>query len=132
MEVLEQTSGWRTEVERGPDWLFVRVIPPSGGEATTFPLAECVWDLMRSHFATRVVLELDQLPILRSAVIGEIVLLHKRVHTQGGIMRIAGLSDANQSVLRMMRLDERFPHFRDRYEAVSCTAVENLRSPKPR
>jgi anti-anti-sigma regulatory factor len=132
MAALELASGWQTEVDRGPDWLFVRLRPPANRDMDSFPLAEQIWDLMRQHFATRVVLELDELPLLRSALIGQIVLLHKRVHSQGGIIRLSGVSDANQSVLRMMRLEDRFPQYRTRNEAVAGNAVDTLRFTKPR
>ncbi len=132
METLQQTTGWQTEVERGPDWLFVRLHAPSARDADNFPSAEQIWDLMRQHFATRLVLELDDLPLMRSSLIGQIVMLHKRVHSQGGIMRIAGLSDSNHSVLKMMRLDDRFPQYKNRYDAVAGNAVDTLRFSKPR
>lgn len=132
MTTLELASGWQTEVDRGPDWLFVRLRPPANGNGDSFPLAEHIWEFMRQHFATRVVLELDELPLLRSALIGQLVLLHKRVHSQGGIIRLAGVSDANQSVLRMMRLEDRFPQFTTRIEAVAGNAVDTHRCTKPR
>lgn len=132
METLQQASGWSTEVDRGPDWLFVRLHAPTMREADAPALAEQIWDLMRSHFASRLVLELDELPLLRSSLIGELVLLHKRVHSQGGIMRLAGLSAANQSVLRMMRLEERFPHYLNRHDAVAGVGEETTRFSKPR
>lgn len=132
METLQQASGWITEVDRGPDWLFVRLCAPASRDADVSALAEQTWDLMRQHFASRIVLELEDLPLLRSGFIGELVLLHKRVHSQGGIMRLAGLSDANQSVLRMMRLDDRFPQYHNRHEAVAGNMVDALRFSKPR
>jgi len=132
METLQQASGWITEVDRGPDWLFVRLRAPVSRDADVSALAEQTWDLMRQHFASRIVLELEDLPLLRSSFIGELVLLHKRVHSQGGIMRLAGLSDANQSVLRMMRLDDRFPQYHNRHEAVAGNMVDALRYSKPR
>lgn len=132
METLQHASGWSTDVDRGPDWLFVRVRAPEAREADASSLAEQIWDLMRQHFASRLVLELDALPVLRSSLIGEIVLLHKRIHSQGGIMRLAGLSDSNQSVLRMMRLEDRFPQYHNRHDAVAGNPVDTLRFAKPR
>jgi anti-anti-sigma regulatory factor len=132
METLQQAPGWHMEVERGPDWLFVRLPAPSPSEPDPSNLAEQIWDLMRQHFASRIVLELDALTLLRSSFIGELVLLHKRVHSQGGIMRLAGVSDANQTVLKMMRLEDRFPQYRNRHEAVAGNAIDTLRYAKPR
>lgn len=132
METLLEASGWSTEIDRGPDWLFVKLQAPALREADASALAEQIWDLMRQHFASRLVLELNDLPLLRSSLIGEMVLLHKRIHSQGGIMRLSGLSDANQAVLRMMRLEDRFPPYPNRHDAVAGVSADSLRFAKPR
>ena len=115
---LELAPGWTTDLERGPDWLFVRLRPPQGCDAAGAEIAERLWNLLDQQFTRRLVLELDDVPVLRSALIGEIVRLHKRIHAQGGMMRICGLSDSNREVLRMCRLDERFPCYSSRTDAV--------------
>jgi hypothetical protein len=46
------------------------------------------------------------------------VRLHKRVTTQGGMVRLCGLSEASQDVLRISRLADRFPAYRNRTDAV--------------
>lgn len=132
MTATEQIAGWSADVERGPDWLIVRLHPSAACDTETFPMAEYVWDLMRQHFATRLVLELDELPLLRSSLIGQLVLLHKRVHSQGGVLRLASLSDSNQSVLAMMRLDDRFPRYRNRHEAIAGNRDDQRTFNKPR
>ena len=116
--LTELAHSWTFDVERGPDWLFVTVHGPNNGDAEGVPLAEMVWDLMRQHLAHRVVLDLSELRILRSYVIGQMVQLHKRIYTSGGLMRVCGLSDNNYSVLVACRLNERFPQYATRGEAV--------------
>lgn len=117
--VVDLVPGWTLETERGPDWLFIRPIPPAnamqGGEVE---LAEAIWDLMDQQFCYRVVLEMDRVPLLRSWLIGQIVLLHKRVTAHHGLMRLSCMSDGNQEVLHMVRLDDRFPQYADRGAAV--------------
>lgn len=111
--------GWDLDVERGPDWLFVRLCPPDGlpfGE--TPPLAEAVWELLQQQFAHRLVVELDNVHLLSSYLIGQLVLLHKRVCACGGIMRLSGVSDASRMALRACRLDGQLPMYADRTEAV--------------
>ena len=107
----------KLDVERGPDWLFVR---PHGatlrGHETE--LAEQILDLLEQNFTHRVVLELDDLGLLLSSIIGQLVLLHKRIDGQGGLMRLCGLSAANQRVLATCRLNEYLPQYRDRTAAV--------------
>lgn len=114
----QSCRNWTFDVERGPDWLFLKVHAPENGDAEGIPLAAEIWELMQREFARRVVLELDSLNILRSCVIGQLVQLHKRVYNNGGMMRLVGLSDDNYNVLVACRLHERFPHFRTREEAV--------------
>ncbi|ADB14710.1 hypothetical protein Psta_0013 [Pirellula staleyi DSM 6068] len=116
--MVQLAPGWSMELDRGPDWLFVRVIATRQGDTGEIALADAVWDSLEQAFTHRLVLELDDLVLLRSWMVGQLVLLHKRVTTKEGTMRIAGLSDANQLVLRMMRLEERFPQYQSRSDAV--------------
>jgi anti-anti-sigma factor len=116
--LTEVAHGWKFDLERGPDWLFVKVRAPDNGDCEGTPLAEMIWELMQQHFSRRVVLEMSGVRILRSVLIGQLVQLHKRVYTHGGLMRVAGLSDANYNVLVACRLHDRFPHFRTAEEAV--------------
>lgn len=116
--LVQLAPGWSMEFDRGPDWLFVRISAPRQGDTGEVPLADAVWESLEQAFTHRVVLELGDLAVLRSWMIGQLVLLHKRVTTKEGTMRIAGLSDSNHQVLRMMRLDERFPQYANRGDAV--------------
>ena len=116
--LAEVQSHWTFDVERGPDWLFVKVHGPQNGDAEGVPLAEMIWDLMQQQFARRVVLELGELRILRSYVIGQLVQLHKRVYTHDGMMRLVGLSPDNYSVLVACRLNDRFPDYATREDAI--------------
>jgi anti-anti-sigma factor len=116
--MLELASGWTMDVERGPDWLFVRPHAPPDGDPGEFELAESVWSLLQSNLAHRLVLEMDDVSMLRSKVLGQIVLLYKRIASQGGVMRLCGLSPANRNVLRAARLNELFSEYANRYEAI--------------
>lgn len=116
--LLELAPEWTTEIERGPDWLFIRLRPPHEGDTHEIPLAEMIWQKLEQSFCYRVVLELDDVKFLRSWMLGELVRLHKRVTLQGGMLRLCGLSPTSQSVLRICRLDDRFPAYRNRTDAV--------------
>lgn len=115
---VELAPGWDLDLERGPDWLFIRLRPPRHGDTVEMELAEALWERLEQSFIYRVVLELDDLWLLRSWMIGELVKLHKRVATQGGTLRLCGLSDDNQDVLRQCRLHVCLPNFSNRTEAV--------------
>ncbi len=117
-DMVQIGEGWELDVERGPDWLFVRPHFVSSQATETPLLAEQIWSLLKQNFTNRLVLELDQIRFLHSYLIGQLVWLHKRIHTQGGIMRISGLSTPNQEVLRISQLDGRFPQYLNREDAV--------------
>ena len=125
--LLELAPEWTTEIDRGPDWLFVRPRPPRHGDTGEIALAEMIWEKLEQSFCHRVVLELDDVTFLRSWMVGELVRLHKRVTTHGGMLRLCGISAANQDVLRTCRLDDRFPAYRNRTDAVM-----GYRPPQPR
>ncbi len=125
--MLGVTSECRLDVDRGPDWLFVHVQPPDNDRLDPIPLADSVWQVVQQHFTYRVVLELCDLPILHSHLIGQLILLGKRVSNQGGVLRICGLSSHNQMALEACRLDRDLPNFANRADAVM-----GHRAPKPR
>lgn len=116
--MLDLAAGWRMDVERGPEWLFVRLHAPhdSGGDASG--LAESVWGLMQQHFCQRIVLEMQDVPFLFSSLIGQLVMLNKRVHASGGLLRVAGFTPAARDVLAIARLDTCFPEYANREEAM--------------
>jgi len=116
--MLSLAPGWNVEVERGPDWLFVRIRDPDALEPQCHDLADRVWQLLQQEFSHRLVVELDDIRLLSSSLIGELVRLHKRVHTNGGVVRLCGLSDSNYEALRTCQLAGRFPRYDTREDAV--------------
>jgi anti-anti-sigma factor len=125
--LLELAPEWTMEIDRGPDWLFIRLRPPQHGDTGEIALAQMIWQTLEQSFCHRVVLELDDVGFLRSWMVGELVRLHKRVTSQGGMVRLCGVSDASKAVLRICRLDDRFPAYRNRTDAVM-----GYRPPRPR
>jgi len=116
--LLELAPQWAMDIDRGPDWLFIRLSPPRHGNTEEIDLAEMVWQKLEQCFCYRVVLELDDVGFLRSWMIGQLVRLHKRVTTHGGMLRLCGVSPEAEEVLRISRLSDRFPAYRNRTDAV--------------
>jgi anti-anti-sigma factor len=116
--MLAVAPGCELDVERGPDWLLVRVASLDAADPDGPPLAEQVWSLLQQHFTYRLVLELDQVRLLTSRLIGQLVHLHRRIDEHGGVMRLCGLSPRNRQVLHTCRLDDRFTPYQDRQDAV--------------
>ena len=115
---LDLAPGWTAELDRGPGWLFVRLQGSTPFDTQGIDLADKVWQLLEQEFGHRLVLELDDVELLRSHLLGELVRLHKRICARDGVMRLSGLSDSNYEVLCSSRLQHRFPRFQNREEAV--------------
>ena len=115
--MLAVAPGWELDVERGPDWLLVKV--RSLDASSTEPaLSDSIWGLLEQHFTYRVVLELDQVRVLNSHLIGQLVRLYKLIRQRDGVMRLCGLTPHNLQVLQTCRLEDHLVPYRDREEAV--------------
>ena len=116
--IVEIGSGWTVEIEHGPDWMFGRLHSDAPYDTRGLEFAETIYRLLDQEFGHRLVLEMDDVPHLTSEIVGQLVLLHKRITSRGGLIRLSGLSDANYDVLSSARLAGRFPRFHNRQEAV--------------
>src|SRR5205823_3614865 len=116
--LLELAPEWSLDIDRGPDWLFIRLSPPNHepahSEHIEAPLAERVGKEVGEGFSYRVVVERGGNEYLPSWVIGGVVGPHKRVTTNGGMLRLCGVSKNAETVLRISRLSDRFPAYRNR------------------
>jgi len=109
---------WDVDVDRGPGWVFVRLHQAHDERAGAPALAENLREIMQRHMSKRIVVELDQLALMRSSLIGQLLLLSKRVRGEGGLLRLAGLSEQNQQVLSQCQLKGRLGVYPNRSEAV--------------
>jgi len=112
------SSAWKLDVDRGPDWLFVKVHVPSRYRGDDPPLADQLWELLEQHFVYRLALELDDVPLMHSFLLGQLVVLHKRIAEHDGVLRVCGLSPMNQRVLEMHGLSAQMPNYYDRNDAL--------------
>jgi anti-anti-sigma regulatory factor len=112
------TSDCELEIERGPDWLLVRVNLPDSVGRSGPALADRIWRLLEQHFTYRLVLELDEVRVLTGDLIEQLMQLYRRIEEHEGVMRVCGLSPSNRQVLHACRLDEQLLPYRDREEAV--------------
>ncbi len=116
--MIDIVDGWGLDVEAGPEWLFVTVRCQQGHTWETPPLADNIWDLVDKLSAHQLIVELQEVEIFHSMLIGQMIMLHKRITSQGGQMRLAGLSRQNQMALDVANLGSRFPWYRTRDDAV--------------
>ena len=110
---------WELNVERGPNWLLVKVGAPSGKPWEMLPLADTLRSLLEDHFTCRLVLELDEIDLLTSELIRQLLMLDKWIRARRGVMRLCGLSPRNQEILRRCWLHTFFALYSDRLEAVT-------------
>lgn len=112
-EVQESTD--LEVVDRGPDWLFVRIRPD---EDRLEDVADRLLALLDKHFIYRLVLEMDEVEFLPSMLIGQLIMLHKRLLQHEGALRLCGLSTTCAEALHFCRLDQALPSFDCREDAV--------------
>jgi anti-anti-sigma factor len=118
MVSAQTTSGWQMDVDRGPDWVFVRLHPAEHGGADDYTLAEKIWSILTQSFTYRLVLELEEVGLINSCMIAQLVLLSKRINSNGGLLRLCGLNSQNQEVVHMCRLEGCLPNYSNRGDAV--------------
>jgi anti-anti-sigma regulatory factor len=114
-------GGAALEVERGPDWLFVQMGDSCDGARSG--LTESVWETIREHGASRVVLELDRVERVDETLGEVIATIGARMRDAGGLIRICGLSPTKLSQLRSVAAVTGVPHFDSRGEAVGTRRV---------
>lgn len=112
---------WGVEVDRGPDWLFLRLQP--GANPTG--VADKLWSLADRHFTYRLVLEMEDVDVLPSDLMGQLVVLQKRVLQRHGALRLCGLSDQCAQAIHFCRLDQALPNYDNREEAVKGARHSN-------
>jgi anti-anti-sigma factor len=118
MLTAQVVAAWEFDVERGPDWMFVRLRPAHDGGTEEHSVAARIWSILEQSFTYRLVLELDSIELLQSCLIAQLVMLSKRIHSHDGMLRLTGLSPVNQQVLHICRLDSCLPNYDNRGDAV--------------
>jgi len=115
-------DGLELNVDRGPNWLFVKLRSKDQPINETSAIAEKLWSISSRHFIYRLVLELDDLEKLPSGVMAQLVILQERLSQCGGALRICGLSPECEESLHSCELDSALPNHASREEAVMGTS----------
>lgn len=117
-------DAWDLRVERGPEWLFVRLEPASRGTAAVpdGELADGIWATLQEHRARRLVLELDGVRSLDDRLAGLIAELGGRLREDGGMLRICGLSGPHAARLKGRDGADDVAVFASRHEAIGARA----------
>jgi hypothetical protein len=98
-------DGLELSVDRGPNWLFVKLRPKDAKRKSVPHLAEKLWSIASRHFIYRLVLELDELDELPESWTDEFVELQSRLAECGGALRICGMSPECEEALLNAQAD---------------------------
>lgn len=83
------TLGQHCRIDRGPNWLFVR-LPELKTGATTEHLVDEMWEICSRHFTYRLVVELDDQKEMPKQLAAQLDELRTKLHAQGGALRLCG------------------------------------------
>jgi hypothetical protein len=115
---VHNVDGLELNVDRGPNWLFVKLRSQQTPRAEVTQIAEKLWSISSRHFIYRLVLELEDLEELPSGLMGQLVLLQERLAQCGGALRICGLSAECEESLHCFHMDSALPNHASREAAV--------------
>jgi len=115
---VDLAPGWKTELDRGPDWLFVKLYGPNGDEADAKGMANSLYLMMEQEFKGRLLLELEHLYDIPQDFVDELIQLREKMEKQGNTLRLCGMAAEHQSVLQQHDPILYHTHYHDREEAV--------------
>lgn len=116
-------DGWRATFEPCQQWLVIRLHPPDG--PGQYGLAVGLWSEIDHRGAREVILEMDEVAFFPSALMAELVRLHKRIAVAGGRLRLCSLQEHPREALHTMRLDQMLGVYDSREEALQETSHAN-------
>ena len=115
---IHNVDGLELNVDRGPNWLFVKLKAKEDAHHEVPRIADKLWSISSRHFIYRLVLELEDLDKMPSGMMGQLVMLQERLSQCGGALRICGLSPECEVELHNCQLDSALPNHASRAQAV--------------
>ena len=115
---IHNVDGLELNVDRGPNWLFVKLRSKDEAKQSVPQIADKLWSISTRHFIYRLVLELEDLDEMPSGMMGQLVLLQSRLAQCGGALRICGLSQECEEAMQSCHLDSALPNHPSREAAV--------------
>lgn len=126
-------GGFEVSLERGPDWLFVRLVPSADGRARhAIDLGASLREIARDHGTSRVVVELDALDSVDEDLLEGLAMLGRILERESGVLRVCGVKAGNGPGHASCGSLGHLPHFSCRHEAVRAGSWECACPPRPR
>lgn len=116
--VTHAIEGFKLTVDRGPNWLFIKLRPNKNFAADVMQVADELYAIATRHFTYRIVLELEELRQMPADLVDQLVILQERLHQSDGSLRICGLSADCAKKLREVHLDAALPNYATRQAAL--------------
>ncbi len=141
--MLKREQEFLVEVERGPNWVFVKlrfannqdqrsetasekpenVAPDRSLREEEFSegqpqIADQLWNILVRHFTYRMVVELDTFEELPAGMMGQLILLRERILKRGGMLRVCGMSETLAAMFANVHTKGQIPNFLTRVDAV--------------
>ncbi len=116
--VTHAIEGFKLSIDRGPNWLFVKLRPNKHFAADIVHVADELYAIASRHFTYRLVLELEELRQMPVDLVDQLVILQERLLQSDGSLRICGLSADCARKLREAHLDAAIPNFATRQAAL--------------
>jgi hypothetical protein len=111
-------DGLEMNVDRGPNWLFVKLRNKKAPRAAVPQLADKLWSISTRHFIYRLVVEVDDLEKIPAGWMDELADLQHRLTECGGALRICGMAPEREQPLASGYLDCALSNSATRVEAV--------------
>ncbi len=109
--MLDVTTGWSIELDRGPDCLMIRLEPEVDGCPDATGLAAVLDELLRLQFAHRIVIDLRKVPHVSHTLVDELRQLYRLVSARGGLMRVFGVNATSASKLDELHVAAYLPTY---------------------
>lgn len=90
--VTHALEGFKLSVDRGPNWLFIKLRPKRNFAEDVPHVADELWSIAARHFTYRMVLELDELRQMPVELVDQLTILQERLAQCDGSLRICGLT----------------------------------------
>jgi hypothetical protein len=96
---VHEVDGLEMNVDRGPNWLFVKLRNKTAPRGATPKIADKLWSISSRHFIYRLVVELDEVEQLPESWVDELSELQHRLTECGGALRLCGLSPESEETV---------------------------------
>jgi hypothetical protein len=111
-------DGLELNVDRGPNWLFVKLRNKTAPRGTVPHIADKLWAISTRHFIYRLVVEMDELEQLPASWMDELTELQQRLSECGGALRICGMSPECEETASVRPRDSSLTNHPSRVDAV--------------